>query len=105
MKATIGLRATSVIAGALLAVGACGVEPQPEVESQSAELTAGSALLIVGNAKLNAGDSAVRDRLQALGLTVTIKADTAAKASDAAGTQVVLISSTVTSSLVNSKYK
>jgi hypothetical protein len=105
MKATIGLRATSVLTVAAMALGACGVEPDAEVESQSSELTSPSALLIVGNTKLNAGDAAVQTRLQALGLTVTVKADAAATTADAAGKQLILISSTVTSGAVNTKFK
>jgi hypothetical protein len=103
MKTTIALR--RVVTIAVMTLVACGVEPDADVESPTSALTNPSALFIVGNTRLNAGDAAVRGRLQALGLTVTVRSDTAATTADAAGKQLILISSTVTASAIRAKYR
>jgi len=59
-----------------------------------------NALLVVGSATLNTGDTAARTRLQNLGYTVTVKVagsnqNSSVKATDADGKTLVLISSTV----------
>jgi hypothetical protein len=66
---------------------------------------AGGALLVVANAgSLGAGDTAVRARLEGLGYTVTIRSQTAT-AADAAGQDVVLISSSVASTAVSNRFR
>lgn len=67
--------------------------------------TSVSALLIVGNTTLGAGDLAIQTRLQNQGYTVVVKGDTASLASDANGKALVVISSTVTSGNVNTKFR
>ncbi len=62
------------------------------------------ALLVAGSTKLNSADSAVKTRLESLGYTVTVKTATAT-ASDATGKNIVLISETVDSATVNSKFR
>ncbi len=64
-----------------------------------------NALLVVGNATLNAGDQAVSNRLLSLGYTVTVKAAAASVAGDAAGKNLIAISSTVASADVNTKFR
>jgi hypothetical protein len=69
-----------------------------------------NALLVVGSATLNTGDSAARTRLQNLGYTVTVKAagsnnNSSVKATDADGKALVLISSTVTPANVVNKLR
>gem|GEM_PF-1220116 len=54
-------------------------------------------LLVVGNTTLNGGDNAIKTRLESLNFVVTVKADDAAIANDAAGKNLVFISSTITS--------
>ncbi|MDB5105386.1 MAG: peptidyl-Asp metalloendopeptidase [Fibrobacteres bacterium] len=67
--------------------------------------TTRNALLVVGNTVLNAGDQAVQNRLQALGFTVTVKSGLASTAADATGKNLVVVSSTVTSADVNTKFR
>jgi glucose/arabinose dehydrogenase len=65
----------------------------------------GDALLVVKDAGvLGAGDGAVKARLEALGYVVTVRSETAT-ASDAAGKELVLISSTVSAAAVHSKFR
>jgi peptidyl-Asp metalloendopeptidase len=64
-----------------------------------------NALLVVGNTTLGAGDIAVRNRLQALGYVVTVKSGPASAAADATGKKVVVISSTIASADVNTKFR
>ena len=73
--------------------------------SPKAEALSGQVLFVVGNTTLNAGDAAVRNRLQALGLAVTTVDDGVSQAGDATGKQLVVISSTVNSADVNTKYR
>jgi hypothetical protein len=63
------------------------------------------ALMVVGNTTLGAGDAAIQTRLQNLGYTVTAKSGPASAAADATGKALVVISSTVTSSDVNTKFR
>ena len=68
-------------------------------------LSTPTALFVVGNTTLGPGDTAIRNRLQALGFTVTTKTGTAAVTGDATGKALVLISATVTSGSVNTKFR
>jgi hypothetical protein len=82
-----------------------GGDVDEPVTSNTVTLSSRSALFVVGSTTLNAGDDAVSQRLQALGLTVVVKTDTAATSADATGKTIVVISSTVTSSNVGTKFK
>ncbi len=63
-------------------------------------------LFVVGNpASLNAADTAVYNRLLALGNVVTIVDDSASTTSDANGKDLVIISSTVNANQVNTKFR
>jgi hypothetical protein len=64
-----------------------------------------TALLVVGNTTLNAGDQAVRTRLSELGFAVTTKSAAAAITADASGRSLVLVSSTVAASDVTTKFR
>jgi hypothetical protein len=64
-----------------------------------------SALLVVGNVTLGTGDAALNNRLKAMGFTVTIKDGTSSATSDATGKALIVISSTVTSTTVNTKFR
>jgi hypothetical protein len=64
-----------------------------------------SALLVVGNSILDSGDAAIRDRLTTLGFAVTIKTGLAVTTADAVGMDLVLVSATITSGDVNTKFK
>ncbi len=61
-------------------------------------------VFVVGNTTLNTGDTWVKSRLESLGLNVTVKSSTAATASDATGKGLVVISTTVNSTDVNTKF-
>jgi len=63
-----------------------------------------SVLFVVGNLTLNSGDAAVKAKLEAMGFTVTVVSDAAATSADATGKTLVVISSTIISSNVNTKF-
>jgi hypothetical protein len=63
------------------------------------------ALFVVGSSTLNAGDQLVNDRLWSLGYSVTIKTGVSATSADATGKDIVVISSTVNSTDVHTKFK
>ena len=69
------------------------------------ESPARSALFVVGNIVLGAGDQAVHDHLVADGWSVLPIDDGASSAGDAAGHDLVLISSTVQSNQVGTKFR
>lgn len=73
-----------------------GTTPVPVVKT---------ALLITGTATLANGDLAVSNRLQSHGYTVTVKSGPASTTADATGKTVVVISSTIASADVNTKFR
>ncbi len=68
-------------------------------------VSSATALFVVGNPTLDPGDAAVKAHLAALGFSVTTRAAAAASSADATGMSLVVISSTVTSSEVNAKFR
>jgi hypothetical protein len=62
------------------------------------------ALLVTALTPLGPGDVAVRSRLQLLGYPVVIRTDAASAGSDAGGKSFIVLSSTVESSRVNTKF-
>lgn len=83
-----------------------GDGPVEEHAAQAQALTAGSAVLfVVGNTTLSAGDAAIRTRLEGLGATVTLRSATAATSADAQGKALIVISESVTSGNVNTKFR
>lgn len=79
-------------------IGDCGNAPAPVQCNKT-------ALLVVGDTWLCDGDAAIKNRLQSLGYTVTVKDDGACSTADANGMGLVFISSTVNSSFVGTKYR
>ena len=65
----------------------------------------GNALLVVGNTTLSAVDTAIKVRLQNLGLNVVVKSATSAVTADATGKLVVVISDSVSPTQVNTKFR
>lgn len=63
------------------------------------------ALFVVGNSSLNAGDAYVKNRLESLGFNVTVVDDDQSQTSDADGKGLIVISSTISSGKVNTKYR
>ena len=63
-----------------------------------------TALYVVGNTTLNSGDAAVKAKLESMGYTVTVVGDAASTTADANGKTIVLISATVASGNVNTKF-
>ncbi len=63
-----------------------------------------TALFVVSNTTLVAGDLAVSNRLVSLGYSVTSKAAPATTAADATGMNIVVVSSTITSGDVGGKF-
>jgi Cys-rich repeat protein len=76
-----------------------------DTDFAGADLTAGTAALLVVGGSGNAADAVVRTHLEALGLTVTLKSDSAVATADATGKRIVVISSTVNSSTIGSKFR
>ncbi|HKS37832.1 MAG TPA: Ig-like domain-containing protein, partial [Verrucomicrobiae bacterium] len=64
-----------------------------------------NALFVVNSTTLTTAETAIKNRLEALGYVVTIKTASGAVTADAYGKTVVVISSTVTSSSVNTKFR
>ncbi len=62
-------------------------------------------LFVVGNTTLNAGDAAAKNRLEALGHTITTVSAPSSQTSDANGKDLVVISSTSNSGDVNTKFR
>ncbi|RYZ07085.1 MAG: hypothetical protein EOO73_13545 [Myxococcales bacterium] len=94
----------------LLAAGmsACGWPDGHSGEEDLGEVTqnlSGTVLFVTASTTLNAADTAVRNRLQTLGFTVQVKAAASAVTADAAGKALVVVSSTVASADVGSKFK
>ncbi|HET9317101.1 MAG TPA: PA14 domain-containing protein, partial [Vicinamibacteria bacterium] len=63
------------------------------------------ALLVAGSTTLNAGDAAIRDRLTATGFTPVVRTGSGVTTAEAAGKGLVLLSSTPSSSTVNTKFR
>ena len=66
---------------------------------------AATALLVVGDPASLGTDSLVRSRLESLGYAVTVRDDAAATAADATGKSLVLVSSSVASAAVSTKFR
>lgn len=106
MKKTIGLFGLLSCFASCGTVATDGGGPVEEVAVQAEALTAGSAVLfVVGNTTLSAGDAALRTRLQGLGATVTLRLATAATSADAQGKALIVISESVASGDVNTKFR
>ncbi|WP_345724606.1 VWA domain-containing protein [Herpetosiphon gulosus] len=67
--------------------------------------TTGTILLVVGSSSLSTADAAIKSRLEGLGYGVTVKAAKQTQTADAASVQAVLVSSSVTSSDVGTKFR
>jgi glucose/arabinose dehydrogenase len=92
-----GAASHDVVAGTANATYAAVYEARP---------SANAVLLVVGNgAAPIAADRLIRDRLIAMGYTVTIVDDGASTAADAGGKDLVLISSSVLATNVNTKFR
>nr|MCU0345739.1 HYR domain-containing protein [Saprospiraceae bacterium] len=63
-----------------------------------------NVLFVVGNTWLNSGDNWAKNRMETLGLNVTVKTATSATAADANGRGLVVISSTVNSTDIGTKF-
>ncbi|MEM6262074.1 MAG: LamG-like jellyroll fold domain-containing protein [Bacteroidota bacterium] len=63
------------------------------------------ALFVSGSYSLNSSDAAAKSRLQSMGYTVTVKSARDAASSHANGKDLILISSTVNSGDVNTKFR
>lgn len=64
-----------------------------------------SALFVVGSTTLSAGDTAIKTRLEGLGFTISVKDAVSAVSADAADKGLVVISESVTSANVNTKFR
>lgn len=86
---------------------ACGSSDFTDTEDvgEVSQALTGTALLVAGSTTLTSADAAVRNRLQGLGLAVQVKSASAATTADATGKALVVVSSTVTSSSVGTKFR
>lgn len=64
-----------------------------------------SALFVVGSTMLNTGDAAIKARLESMGYLVLLKTGAESATSDAAGKNLVFISSTPASSSIGTKFR
>jgi hypothetical protein len=95
----------ALVLGAGAALLGCGAaEPGESLERVSQGLS-GTALFVTASTTLNGADTAVKNRLQSLGFTVQLKPASSATTADATGKALVVVSSTVTSSSVGTKFK
>ena len=86
--------------------GAAEAEAAAELAAAPPKPLAGTALFVVADAAaVGAGDVAVRQRLEGLGLTISTKSDGKVKATDANGATVVVISSSVDSNLLGTMFR
>src|SRR5258705_9585578 len=103
---------SSILAVALGAM-ACGPADQAEGDLApvdtalpvAASALTGSALFVVGNTALGAADTALRNRLGTLGLTVVVKSAVNATTADATGASIVLVAGSANSHDVNTKFR
>jgi len=89
-------------------VAACGstANRQEDVDTlPPLALASGDVLFVAASTTLGTGDTAAKNRLTAMGYTVTVKAAASSTTSDATGKVLVVISSTVTSSDVATKFR
>jgi hypothetical protein len=102
------------ILGSILCFVSCGTDGTTDVDVAESEQTGqlseplvpGAAVLfVVGNTTLPAGDAAIRTRLQGLGATVTVRGAAAATTADAQGKALIVISESVASTDVNTKFR
>ena len=70
----------------------------------SSNNSGGKALLVADSVKLGALDQAIKGRLENLGYQVTVRDDDVSKSSDAKGQDLILISESVITSKINSKF-
>ena len=80
-------------------------DPSPPSPTPTPTPTLAALFVVADPASLGPGDLAVRSRLQTLGYAVTVVDDGASTAADAAGKDVVLISSTSIASKVGTKFR
>jgi murein DD-endopeptidase MepM/ murein hydrolase activator NlpD len=78
--------------------------PEAPLEREQQAL-AGTVLYVAGSTSLNSADTALRNRLQLLGFTVQVKSASSAVTADANGKALVVVSSTVSPSSVNTKFR
>jgi alkylated DNA nucleotide flippase Atl1 len=71
----------------------------------TADLALRRALFITGSGSATGADAVVLSRLQALGFEVTLRSGSASAAGDAAGMNLVVISATVSSTTVGTKFR
>jgi hypothetical protein len=108
--AGVGARWMAVSALALATSTGCLDEPdEGELElaaSVPARVLSGTALFVVADASaVGAGDSAVKRRLEGLGLSVAVKSDGQARASDASGKAVIVLSSSIDSAVLGGIFR
>jgi len=94
--------------GALLVlsqVAAVAAASSAETTSSTATSLSGEVLFVAGSTNLNDADTAIKARLEGMGLAVTVVDDDACATADAEGKDLVYVSSTIASSKVGSKYR
>lgn len=92
------------------ALGSCASDEQAsldelELGEAQASLVTGTALFVASSTSLSSADTAIRNRLQTLGLTVVVKSASSTTSADATGKVLIVISSTVTPAYVGTKFR
>ncbi|MGC4091477.1 MAG: M23 family metallopeptidase [Polyangiaceae bacterium] len=101
-KQSIGTFALTLLVTALS--GCSAGAPQESIAFEEQALS-GTVLFVAGSTSLNSADTALRNRLQLLGFSVTVKSASSAVTADATGKALVVISSTVSPTSVNTKFR
>jgi hypothetical protein len=93
---------------ALLGAGmalACGQDAGEALSHSEASLLSGTALFVANSTTLSNADNQLRNRLEIMGLQVVVKSASSATSADATGKVIVVVSSTVSPSSVNTKFR
>jgi len=94
----------SVHAKAFSNLGVSSTSATINFSVQNSPAPGSGALLVVGSTSLNSGDLAVKNRLESLGFTVTVKSASSSTTADAQNKALVFVSATVNSGDVLAKF-
>ena len=102
-----GLCLRSSIVFTALSLVACGSDGTTEsvVTRTTEPLLSGTVLFVANSTALNNADNQLRNRLEIMGAQVTVKSASSATTADANGKILVVISSTVSPTSVNTKFR
>jgi hypothetical protein len=108
-KKTLAIVSTLIVLFALIWPVRAAIQAttgrQEAAPSPTTRAGATKALFVVGSMQLSAGDAAIKQRLERMRFSVTVKDGAGAATTDANGQTVVIVSSTVNPDDVNTKFR